>query len=106
MLSCHKSLTTAEFAVNGSAIPEVNFDAGESYAGQLPIGGNSDGKLYFWFWPTTNPDQPKEILIWLNGGVRAAFLRAPKSQISANVVKARLLIPRGFPSGKRANLVA
>ncbi|OIW30706.1 alpha/beta-hydrolase, partial [Coniochaeta ligniaria NRRL 30616] len=58
----------AEFAVNGSAIPEVNFDAGESYAGQLPIGGNSDGKLYFWFWPTTNPDQPKEILIWLNGG--------------------------------------
>ncbi|KAB5559740.1 serine carboxypeptidase [Coniochaeta sp. 2T2.1] len=57
-----------KFTVNGSAIPEVNFDAGESYAGQLPIGGDSDGKLYFWFWPTTNPDQPKEILIWLNGG--------------------------------------
>lgn len=63
-----------EFAVNGSAIPEVDFDAGESYAGQLPIGGSSDGKLYFWFWPTTNPDQPKEILIWLNGGVRTVLL--------------------------------
>ena len=65
----HSLTSFLEFAVNGSAIPEVNFDAGESYAGQLPIGGDSDGNLYFWFWPTTTPDQPKEILIWLNGGV-------------------------------------
>ncbi|KAH8907629.1 alpha/beta-hydrolase, partial [Coniochaeta sp. PMI_546] len=65
---CWALTSPAEFAVNGSAIPEVHFDAGESYAGQLPIGGQSDGKLYFWFWPTTNPDQPKEIVIWLNGG--------------------------------------
>ena len=31
---------TEKFAVNGSAIPEVDFDMGESYAGLLPI---SDG---------------------------------------------------------------
>jgi carboxypeptidase D len=58
-----------EYAVKGDAIPDVDFDAGESYAGLMPIGGGSDGQLYFWFWPTTNPDQPKEILLWLNGGV-------------------------------------
>lgn len=44
---------------------------GESYAGQLPVGdvGNSsDGQMFFWFFPTAAADQPKEIIIWLNGG--------------------------------------
>ncbi|KAK3934538.1 serine carboxypeptidase [Diplogelasinospora grovesii] len=59
---------TTNFFVNGTTLPDVNFDLGESYAGQLPVGGSSDGNLFFWFWPTTNPDQPKEILLWLNGG--------------------------------------
>jgi carboxypeptidase D len=59
------------FAVNGSAIPDVNFDIGESYAGLLPISSNANetSELYFWFVPTENPDACDEILIWLNGGV-------------------------------------
>lgn len=61
------------FAVNGSAIPEVSFDVGESYAGLLPIDSSGDGdggQLYFWFFPSTNPvaQQRKEILVWLSGG--------------------------------------
>jgi carboxypeptidase D len=30
---------------------------------------NESSQLYFWFFPSTNPDASEEILIWLNGGV-------------------------------------
>jgi len=61
---------TKPFAVNGTGIPDVNFDIGESYAGLLPI-SSAKGEtrdLFFWFFPTTNPDKKDEITIWLNGG--------------------------------------
>ncbi|KAF8852153.1 alpha/beta-hydrolase [Acephala macrosclerotiorum] len=61
---------TAKYSVNGSAIPEVDFDIGESYAGLLPVSkdANETSELYFWFFPSTNTDASDEILIWLNGG--------------------------------------
>lgn len=59
---------TKPFAVNGSALPDVNFDIGESYAGLLPIDDTSDRELFFWFVPTTNPAASDEIMMWLNGG--------------------------------------
>ena len=61
---------TQPFAVNGSAIPDVDFDIGESYAGLLPISQTPDEsrQLYFWFFPTSNPDAGAEIVIWFNGG--------------------------------------
>ena len=70
----HKCLLIAdqkiEFAVNGTSLPEVDFDVGESYAGLLPIGdANDPNQLYFWFFPSTNPAAAKEITIWLTGGV-------------------------------------
>lgn len=56
--------------MDGSAIPDVDFDVGESYAGLIPVTTEADGNyLYYWFFPSTNPDAEKEILIWLNGGV-------------------------------------
>ncbi|KAF1971057.1 alpha/beta-hydrolase [Bimuria novae-zelandiae CBS 107.79] len=60
----------AEFAVNGSGIPEVPFDIGESYAGLLPISEDPDEsrQLFFWFFPSTQAETPKEVVIWLNGG--------------------------------------
>ena len=58
---------TAKYSVNGSAIPEVNFDIGESYAGSLPI-DEADKELWFWFVPTSNEAACNEITIWLNGG--------------------------------------
>jgi carboxypeptidase D len=56
--------------VNGSAIPDVPFDVGESYAGLLPVSKDADeeSQLYFWFFPSENPAAEDEILIWLNGG--------------------------------------
>src|SRR3954451_25463691 len=60
----------AEFVVNGSAIPDVDFDAGESYAGTLFIDNNPNNtnQLWFWFWPSENINATDEIVIWLNGG--------------------------------------
>ena len=58
-----------DYAVNGSAIPDVDFDVGESYAGLMPISdAKNASELYFWFFPSTNPSAKNEILIWLNGG--------------------------------------
>lgn len=59
-----------EFSVNGTGVPLVDFDIGESYAGTLPINGNStnENQLFFWFFPSDNPDASDEITIWLNGG--------------------------------------
>lgn len=55
------------------------FDIGESYGGVLPVGSSTNGtfptgntteqQLYFWFFPSENPEATDEILIWLNGGV-------------------------------------
>ena len=61
---------TQQFVVNGSAIPDVDFDVGESYAGLLPVSSaaNETKKLFFWFFPSTNPNATDEITIWFNGG--------------------------------------
>lgn len=62
---------TTKFKVDGSAgaIPFVDFDIGEAYAGLLPISDEDDAsELYFWLSPSHNPQADDEILIWLNGG--------------------------------------
>lgn len=68
--SSHLNSNTAKFAVNGTAIPEVDFDIGESYAGTLPVNSNSSNEnaLWFWFFPSDNPMAGDEITVWLNGG--------------------------------------
>lgn len=66
-----ENANTTKYKVDGSAgaIPFVNFDIGESYAGLMPISDEDDAsELYFWFFPSHNPEAEDEILIWLNGG--------------------------------------
>ncbi|KAL7955970.1 Alpha/Beta hydrolase protein [Trichoderma compactum] len=71
---------TEKFAVNGTGIPEVDFDVGESYAGLLPISNKTDEKdnMFFWFFPTVNEEHKddKEIVIWLSGGPGCSSLIA------------------------------
>ncbi len=57
---------TQKFAVDGTKIPDVDFDVGESYAGLVPISSdvNEERKLFFWFFPSSNPAATDEILIW------------------------------------------
>lgn len=61
---------TEKFVVDGTAIPDVKFDIGESYAGLLPISDdpNETRQLYFWFFPSSNPAATDEVTIWFNGG--------------------------------------
>ncbi|EME46373.1 hypothetical protein DOTSEDRAFT_70394 [Dothistroma septosporum NZE10] len=60
---------TTKFKVDGTTIPDVDFDIGESYAGMLPISAQKNvSELYFWFFPSENTEAKDEILIWLNGG--------------------------------------
>ena len=61
-------LIYSEFAVEGTSVPNVHFDIGESYAGLLPNGPHGNSSLYFWFFPSSNPDASDEITVWLNGG--------------------------------------
>ncbi|KAH9819383.1 putative peptidase S10 family protein [Teratosphaeria destructans] len=60
---------TTKFLVDGTKIPDVDFDVGESYAGLFPTSSKpNSSELYFWFYPSSNPLAGDEILIWLNGG--------------------------------------
>ncbi|KAJ8121344.1 hypothetical protein ONZ43_g2177 [Nemania bipapillata] len=61
---------TTKFAVNGTGIPDVDFDVGESYSGYLPISDDPDdtNELFFWFFANSEGSDAKEVLIWLNGG--------------------------------------
>lgn len=64
-----QNANTTKFKVDGTAIPDVDFDIGESYAGLLPISSAPNAsELYFWFFPSANALAGDEILIWLNGG--------------------------------------
>lgn len=65
------TVSTLEYLVDGTALPDVEFDVGESYAGQIALSSNSSDELFFWFFPSTNAAAENEILIWLNGGVCA-----------------------------------
>ncbi|KAM0713740.1 hypothetical protein Q7P37_010702 [Cladosporium fusiforme] len=64
------SQATAPFAVNGSSLPNITWNVGESYAGLLPISDsfNETRKLFFWFFPSYSSNPKNEIVIWLNGG--------------------------------------
>lgn len=56
--------------MDGTKIPLVHFDVGESYAGLMPVSdyAGETRSFYFWFFPTSNPLGKDEITIWLNGG--------------------------------------
>ncbi|CAE6336317.1 unnamed protein product [Rhizoctonia solani] len=60
----------AQYLVDGTKIPEVDFDVGPSWSGLMPISGNANEtrKLFFWFWPTTNEKHTDDLVFWTNGG--------------------------------------
>ncbi|QRV94647.1 Serine carboxypeptidase [Ceratobasidium sp. AG-Ba] len=61
---------TNDFLVDGTKIPDVDFDVGSSWAGLMPISSNINEtrKLFFWFWPTTNAQHTNDLVFWTNGG--------------------------------------
>ena len=57
---------TQKFVVDGTKLPDVDFDVGESYPGLVPISSkaNETRELFFWFFPSSNPAATDEIVIW------------------------------------------
>lgn len=91
---------TEKFVVNGSAIPEVPFDLGESYAGLLPISADPDEsrQLYFWFFPAAHgAPQEQEIVIWLNGGPGCSSLLGLFTENGPFLWQAGTLAPTANP---------
>jgi carboxypeptidase D len=68
----HADSYLIEYYVSPKGIPEVSFDVGESYAGQIPVdlkkNGSKDPKFFYWFFPTVNPAGKDDVVIWFNGG--------------------------------------
>lgn len=82
-----RTLLLKAFNENLRCVDIVNFDAGPSWAGLMPISGakNETRKLFFWyvlvsisrksdlsilcnrFWPTNNASHADELLFWTNG---------------------------------------
>ncbi|KAG6840952.1 hypothetical protein C0991_003012 [Blastosporella zonata] len=60
----------SQFYVNGTSIPEVDFDVGPSWSGLLPISSdpNETRKLFFWFFPPGPQGSLDDLIFWTNGG--------------------------------------
>ncbi|KAH0586840.1 hypothetical protein H2248_005685 [Termitomyces sp. 'cryptogamus'] len=60
----------SQFYVDGTTIPEVDFDIGPSWSGLLPISSdpNETRKLFFWFFPPGPDGSLDDLIFWTNGG--------------------------------------
>ncbi|KAJ7661534.1 alpha/beta-hydrolase [Mycena polygramma] len=60
----------SEFYVDGTSIPEVDFDVGPSWSGLMPISANANEtrKLFFWFFPPGPEGSLDDLIFWTNGG--------------------------------------
>ncbi|KAI9059042.1 alpha/beta-hydrolase [Trametes sanguinea] len=58
------------FYVDGTTIPEVDWDVGPSWSGLLPISSdpNETRKLFFWFFPPGPQGSLDDLIFWTNGG--------------------------------------
>ncbi|KAI0820727.1 alpha/beta-hydrolase [Trametes gibbosa] len=60
----------SEFYVDGTSIPDVDWDVGPSWSGLLPISSNPNEtrKLFFWFFPPGPQGSLDDLIFWTNGG--------------------------------------
>ncbi|KAI0655251.1 alpha/beta-hydrolase [Cubamyces menziesii] len=58
------------FYVDGTTIPDVNWDIGPSWSGLMPISShpNETRKLFFWFFPPGPEGSLDDLIFWTNGG--------------------------------------
>lgn len=101
-----KNPQAEKFFVDGTTIPDVHFDAGPSWAGLLPISSasNETRQLFFWFWPTTNPANSKDLVFWTNGMRRLLFFRLLFCFLISSRWP-RLLFSGRFLAGERSYLM-
>lgn len=56
--------------MDGTSIPDVDFDIGPSWSGLLPISNKTGEKreLFFWFFPPGPEGSLDDLVFWTNGG--------------------------------------
>ncbi|KAI0687232.1 Alpha/Beta hydrolase protein [Earliella scabrosa] len=59
-----------KYLINGSNIPEVDWDIGDSWGGLMPISDDPDDgrQLYFWYFPPGPQGSDDDLIFWTNGG--------------------------------------
>ncbi|KAH9175718.1 alpha/beta-hydrolase [Lactarius sanguifluus] len=60
----------SQFFVDGTTIPQIDFDVGPSWSGLIPISAAPDEtrKLFFWFFPPGPEGSLDDLIFWTNGG--------------------------------------
>ncbi|EIW62227.1 alpha/beta-hydrolase [Trametes versicolor FP-101664 SS1] len=60
----------SEFYVDGTTIPDVDWDVGPSWSGLMPISSDphETRKLFFWFFPPGPQGSLDDLIFWTNGG--------------------------------------
>jgi carboxypeptidase D len=62
--------TVLEYRVE--SLPNIDFDIGEMYSGQIPVGNDSSRNLFYVFEPKIG-EPVDEVTIWFNGGRKEAL---------------------------------
>ncbi|EHS63794.1 uncharacterized protein PGTG_21811 [Puccinia graminis f. sp. tritici CRL 75-36-700-3] len=72
------SQAAQKFYVDGKTLPFVEFDAGPSYAGLIPLSSdpNEKRKFFFWFWPAAQAVGANDLTFWTNGGPGCSSLES------------------------------
>jgi len=64
-------LIALEFLVD--SLPDIDFDFGELYAGQIPISSNDSSRNLFYIFQPTIGEPVDEITIWFNGELGLSY---------------------------------